>query len=289
MYGVHTNFRTNVQKRKPSMTLSVLFMLYLPVALTDSTDFTNSVPDMYYNNKTGIWRCEQPFNYVKNTSKVELVGDNGSCTCDEYCASDWEGTLPRTWRGATSMFTDYDPSAKHKCHCIEAANGGWCNRTVGVFCDATCESGHNYGSANPCTERYNVCTETDGYIFRHKVNSTGLYYCKRLVDNALCSISAPEGPDGPGSYWGNASGVPPCFPVDSSTSSSFVLGWILLTVCFAICFVFLGIVFICPKHQMKNADGTSQAVSWWKHQMHKADRTSPAEHIDSTTILFSRI
>ena len=36
-----------------------------------------------------------------------VTGNDGSCGCDEYCATDWKGTLNETrphWKGATSVF-----------------------------------------------------------------------------------------------------------------------------------------------------------------------------------------
>ena len=63
---------------------------------------------------------------------VLLSGDDGSCNCEEYCATDWNGQLKTQrpqWGGATSLFGNStapvgcDPPI---CACVQATH--WCAR-----------------------------------------------------------------------------------------------------------------------------------------------------------------
>jgi len=72
--------------------------------------------------------------------KVDTVadaGDNGSCGCEDFCASDWTGAIKAArphWKGATSAF----PGAKTKCVCVQATH--WCPHNKGVGCGASCST-----------------------------------------------------------------------------------------------------------------------------------------------------
>ena len=69
---------------------------------------------------------------------LESDGDNGSCNCDEYCATDWGGTLKRLrpqWTGATSV-ANYT-SGSLVCVCVQATQ--WCAHEAGVGCGASCK------------------------------------------------------------------------------------------------------------------------------------------------------
>eukprot|EP00040_Diaphanoeca_grandis_P028430 m.164696 g.164696 ORF g.164696 m.164696 type:complete len:664 (+) comp31351_c1_seq2:173-2164(+) len=65
-------------------------------------------------------------------------GDDGSCDCVEFCASNWDKTIKMqrpTWTGATSAFPR--GVASQCCVCVQATH--WCNTTT-TPCSATCNS-----------------------------------------------------------------------------------------------------------------------------------------------------
>ena len=66
--------------------------------------------------------------------------DNGLCSCQEYCASDWAGDLKRLrphWTGATSPDVPQTAKDSLSCRCVQATH--WCPRKA-VECTRTPES-----------------------------------------------------------------------------------------------------------------------------------------------------
>ena len=72
--------------------------------------------------------------------KLDVVaagGDNGSCDCAEFCASDWKGNVKAArphWTGATSAV----PGSTTDCQCVQATH--WCpvsNKSSG--CNSACD------------------------------------------------------------------------------------------------------------------------------------------------------
>ena len=72
--------------------------------------------------------------------KVDIVaatGDNGSCDCDEYCGSDWSGSLHHArphWLGAISAFTN----TTLNCQCVQATH--WCGAPHALGCGSICKN-----------------------------------------------------------------------------------------------------------------------------------------------------
>ena len=67
---------------------------------------------------------------------VAMPGDNGSCDCDSFCASDWTGVLKTArphWVGAASAV----PGAKLNCKCVQATH--YCPRAP-VTCRESCST-----------------------------------------------------------------------------------------------------------------------------------------------------
>lgn len=65
---------------------------------------------------------------------VEAAGDNGSCDCESYCASDWAHNVKKQrpkWTGATSL-----TNATKACQCVQATH--WCP-AKGVGCSSVCD------------------------------------------------------------------------------------------------------------------------------------------------------
>eukprot|EP01043_Picozoa_sp_COSAG02_P038283 COSAG02_NODE_2941_length_7696_cov_10.082533_2_plen_181_part_00 len=83
--------------------------------------------------------------------KVDFIvveGDDGSCACDEYCASNWNGEVKGVrphWSGAVSATnsTTHCHGTGHfaPCFCVQASH--WCNpqnMSVGApSCSASCD------------------------------------------------------------------------------------------------------------------------------------------------------
>ena len=68
---------------------------------------------------------------------VASTGDNGSCDCAQYCASNWAGNVKRqrpNWKGATSVS---GTAAGPTCTCVEATH--WCDKP-----------GNTKGCSNSC-------------------------------------------------------------------------------------------------------------------------------------------
>lgn len=69
---------------------------------------------------------------------VDELGDNGSCDCEEFCASDWSTSLNASrphWTGATSAV----PGAKTNCQCVQASH--WCpvDKSNSKGCSSACD------------------------------------------------------------------------------------------------------------------------------------------------------
>jgi hypothetical protein len=67
---------------------------------------------------------------------VAATGDNGSCDCDEYCASDWSGSVQRArphWQGAISAYAN----TTLNCQCVQATH--WCKAPHAVGCSVSCK------------------------------------------------------------------------------------------------------------------------------------------------------
>lgn len=64
-------------------------------------------------------------------------GDDGSCNCDMFCASDWKGVLKQErpqWTGSVSAF----PNTSTSCICVQATH--WCTPVKkGVICENACD------------------------------------------------------------------------------------------------------------------------------------------------------
>ena len=66
---------------------------------------------------------------------VSGSGDNGSCDCDTFCATDWDGLIKKSrpqWRGAASAIR----GAKVDCQCVQGTH--WC--TKAPACENSCPS-----------------------------------------------------------------------------------------------------------------------------------------------------
>jgi hypothetical protein len=64
-------------------------------------------------------------------------GDDGSCPCDLFCASNWHGNVKRqrsSWSGSTSL---YGGESGPTCTCVEATH--WCEADVAKGCDNSCD------------------------------------------------------------------------------------------------------------------------------------------------------
>ena len=88
----------------------------------------------------------------------ENHGDNGSCDCAEFCASDWMSTVKPnrpSWAGATSVSNYTDPgSGALVCVCVQGTH--WCPRTNQSWgCSAVCQ---HTGAAVPTPHNYCVST-----------------------------------------------------------------------------------------------------------------------------------
>lgn len=68
---------------------------------------------------------------------VATGGDDGSCSCDEFCATDWAGQVKKArphWTGAASAVT----GAKTDCVCVQASH--WCPKDQEHGCQQSCLS-----------------------------------------------------------------------------------------------------------------------------------------------------
>jgi hypothetical protein len=73
---------------------------------------------------------------------VESGGDNGSCDCEEYCASDWGSDVKAVrpgWVGATSVSNYTTQAGTLVCVCVQGSH--WCVRQPGEGCGAVCNAG----------------------------------------------------------------------------------------------------------------------------------------------------
>ena len=200
-----------MQKHKLHTTLLVLCILYSQVSTT--TGNARVIPGVTYTNNA--FACKEAFHQLDSHAPG---GDNGSCGCERYCASDWGGRLSgRGWRGATNMIL----GSNTNCMCVEAKEPGWCDIDTAV-CESKCHAGHDFSAGNPCKPYPNPCPGPNATVPPHPIRylepGSDLYYCMDGLAN-MCSINASKpGPNGPGSAWGSVH--PPCFPpVDSSSCS----------------------------------------------------------------------
>ena len=197
-----------MQKHKLHTTLLVLCILYSQVSTTTGNGNARVIPGVIYTNNA--WACKEPFHQL---DFHEADGDNGTCGCERYCASNWGYRLSgRGWRGATNMIL----GSVGNCMCVEAKEHGWCDIDT-LACEDKCHAGHNFSAGNPCKPYPNLCPTT--HNIRYLEPRSDLYYCMNKHAN-ICSINASkQGPDGPGSAWGSVH--KPCiFPEDSSPCSS---------------------------------------------------------------------
>jgi hypothetical protein len=68
---------------------------------------------------------------------VSTGGDDGSCDCDEFCATDWAGSIKKArphWTGAASAVA----GAKTDCACVQASH--WCPKDQEHGCQHSCSS-----------------------------------------------------------------------------------------------------------------------------------------------------
>ena len=82
---------------------------------------------------------------------VALDGDNGSCKCTEFCASDWSGRLAALrphWTGATSLFTNTLHDRHTPCQCVQATH--FCNKSIGGGCETICREAGVPTAADYC-------------------------------------------------------------------------------------------------------------------------------------------
>lgn len=98
---------------------------------------------------------------------VPAAGDDGSCTCDEFCASDWDKSIRAArpqWTGATSA---YPPGvASTCCICVQASH--WC--PTGAPCGASCGKVGTPNATNYCvpdTPQVRRHPRRDSHPLRH--------------------------------------------------------------------------------------------------------------------------
>ena len=86
---------------------------------------------------------------------LEDRGDNGSCDCAEYCASDWGSSVRSNrpaWAGATSVSNFTDASGALTCVCVQGTH--WCPRANQSWgCSGVCQ---HTGAAIPVPHNYCV-------------------------------------------------------------------------------------------------------------------------------------
>ena len=84
---------------------------------------------------------------------IQDTGDNGSCDCAEYCASDWSSLLSLQrpeWVGATSAWNFTDEHGNLICACIQAShfcrrrNQSWGCSDICSHANTTIPTPHNY-------------------------------------------------------------------------------------------------------------------------------------------------
>ena len=71
---------------------------------------------------------------------VEDPGDNGSCDCEEFCGSDWTGSIKLArphWKGAASAYGSHANTTK--CVCVQGTH--FCPKAKGFGCADTCNAG----------------------------------------------------------------------------------------------------------------------------------------------------
>ena len=103
----------------------------------------------YYNAKVGGYSpCIDPpqptgkFSCPKGQHLDVFVdtGDNGSCKCEEFCASDWSGQIKQHkpgWTGATSIYANTSADTQVPCQCVQATK--FCPH--GKFgCNGSCDA-----------------------------------------------------------------------------------------------------------------------------------------------------
>eukprot|EP01046_Picozoa_sp_COSAG06_P022796 COSAG06_NODE_1784_length_8405_cov_15.271129_1_plen_634_part_10 len=79
--------------------------------------------------------CKLPCPAGERPDVVRAAHDNGSCDCDDYCASDWSGSVKQArphWSGAASAI----PGARLDCLCVQGTH--WCPKNVSK-CSDSCE------------------------------------------------------------------------------------------------------------------------------------------------------
>ena len=95
---------------------------------------------------------------------LTVTGDNGSCGCDEYCATDWDNAAKKQrphWTGATSAFGSNSSAFKCPgigagplvCICVQATH--FCPKIAHL-----CKSGCDKPGA-PVPQNYCVPSKTD--------------------------------------------------------------------------------------------------------------------------------
>ena len=79
--------------------------------------------------------CTLPCPTGERPDVVRASHDNGSCDCDDYCASDWSGSVKQArphWSGAASAI----PGARLDCLCVRGTH--WCPKNASK-CSDSCE------------------------------------------------------------------------------------------------------------------------------------------------------
>lgn len=89
---------------------------------------------------------------------IQVGGDDGSCSCDEFCATDWSGQVKKArphWSGAASAVH----GAKTNCLCVQASH--WCQKDQELGCQQSCRSVGAPSPRNYCVSHgHDICHGT---------------------------------------------------------------------------------------------------------------------------------
>jgi hypothetical protein len=143
---------------------------------------------------------------------VQAPGDNGSCDCAVFCASDWDFTLKAArpqWRGSTTAL----PGSKKNCQCIQATH--WC--TQAVSCQKSCAAA---GVPTPFGYCIPITITVDHIVTSSVAEKNALSALKEWSESCagtagssvFCSGDV-DGREGPMMVYNTASAVPGAIPL----------------------------------------------------------------------------
>ena len=139
-------------------------------------------------------------------------GDNGSCNCAEFCASDWTSSIKRArphWTGSTAAV----PNSTINCQCIQATH--WCPKSSS--CDDSCSAVGVPPPSKYCVpiEETVDCVLTNSAAEKDSLlqQTNWSELCAGTAGSSVFCSGSPDGRQGPFMAYSTPAAVPGAIPL----------------------------------------------------------------------------